>query len=138
MSFRSIVFFCHTKKKLDCDIFVTHTGTRGQKMDYSTFLIPVVCSLISCFAAVVSGYFSFRPASKLLENDFDELSSMVEKMAKESRKERMSRVRNIALATDNSSGSPHADSNSPSQSTGQNIGGIKAELRAKLRQQLKG
>lgn len=98
-------------------------------MDYSLFSFGVTCTLISCAAAVVSFVHARKPVSVELQSNVDELMMLVEKMLKEQRKEKMSRVRQGAT-------SDRAD---PAPAGGDQ-GGVhempssKAELRARLRQ----
>lgn len=75
-------------------------------MDQLAYIVfPLFCALISCGAAVVAVSNARRPASVELQSHVDELTMLVEKMMKESRKERMTRVRQTALNPDGGSGS---------------------------------
>lgn len=69
------------------------------------FGLTVVCTLISCGAAVVSVIYSRRPASVELQSNVDEIGALVEKLLKQQRKVRMSNVRNAALENPDDSGS---------------------------------
>lgn len=80
-----------------------------------TFGLTIIGTLISCGAAVISVSSAKRPASVQLQSDVDELVALVDKMMKEQRKERMSRVRNASK----DSGSPQPD-----------IGGTESNLSA--------
>lgn len=98
-------------------------------MDYSLFAFDVTCTLISCAAAVVSVFNARKPVSVELQSNVDDLMMLVEKLLKDQRKEKMSRVRQGA--SDNRS--------DPAPAVGDQ-GGMpqmppsKAELRARLRQ----
>lgn len=85
------------------------------------FGLNVVTAFASCIAAVISVQNARKPASVQLQSDVEELVTLVDKMMKEQRKEKMSRVRNAAKdcdATGADTGSP-----APSLHTG------KAQLR---------
>jgi len=96
-----------------------------------TFGLSVTCTLISCGSAVVSYLNARKPASVELQTNVDELIFVVEKMMKEQRKEKMSRVRNTAKDSPDPPGDPSGDSGSLS-GAGRQMS--KAELRAMVRQ----
>lgn len=100
-------------------------------MDYSLLGIVVASSLISCVACVISVHSSKRPVSVELQANVSELMGMVDKLMKEQRKEKMSRVRN---SVKDSADSP-SDISSPIgslPSTGRQVLS-KAELRSMVR-----
>lgn len=100
-------------------------------MDLTTilfFVLNVIGALISCGASVVSVQNARRPASIELQSSVSELMSAVEKMSKEFRKEKMSRVRKGI-----SESSGDIDQSAPSVpvfSEGQNVRRSKEQLRA--------
>jgi len=60
------------------------------------FGLGVLSALFSCGAAVISYQNARKPASVELQQNVDECVSLIEKMLKEQRKEKMTRVRNSA------------------------------------------
>lgn len=98
-------------------------------MDYSLFIVDVTCTLISCAAAVVSLTYARKPVSVELQSNVDELMMLVEKMLKEQRKEKMSRVRQGATSDRTDPAPSGGDKGSMHE-----VPSTKAELRARLRQ----
>lgn len=98
-------------------------------MDYSLFIVDVTCTLISCAAAVVSFIYARKPVSVELQANVDELMALVEKLLKEQRKEKMSRVRQGATS-DRADPAPAGSD----QGGMHEVPSTKAELRARLRQ----
>lgn len=94
------------------------------------FCVDVVLTSISCGAAVIASRAAQKPPSVELQAHVDELGFMVEKLLKEQRKERMTRVRHSVI--------DKADTPAPAETSGVSLlpaGDLKAQLRAKLRQQ---
>lgn len=62
-------------------------------MTLVVFGLNVVTALICCVAAVISYANARKPASIQMQQDVDELGSIVEKLMKDQRRERMRNVR---------------------------------------------
>jgi len=95
-------------------------------MDYSTFAIGLVTSLISCVACVISVIHAKKPASIELQSTVDELVALVEKMMKEQRKVKMSNVRSAVKDS----------ADSPSNSGG-DLGGLPSPRRQMSKEELR-
>lgn len=98
------------------------------------FGLTIVCTLISCGAAVISSIRASKPASVELQSTVDELVSLVEKMMKEQRKVKMSNVRNASKDTEGAAGDFGGAVGRVSSSGQQML--TKADLRALARQKV--
>lgn len=96
-----------------------------------TFGLSVLCALISCGASVISYQNARKPASVELQSTVDECVALIEKLLKDQRKERMSRVRNSTRDSVDPETAPISSSMLDAQPTNE---GSYAAKKAQLRQ----
>lgn len=106
---------------------VSSEGWKHQMEQLVIFLFPALCALFCCGASVVCVLNAKKPASVELQSHVDELTALVEKMMREARKEKMSRVRQAQLPIE---GAPQPLPSTSMQM--QNVGSV-AERKARLR-----